>query len=1213
MPLSVAFLHECASVDQECADETDGASYKSATQVLVLSPVGHFRLGPRAQSFLENHSQLGDLMSTLISLVDRSYQLLEQLGEGGMGAVFRAIQLVNKQPVALKLVAAHVARDGNSTPPSYAEAGFETRMALAREFQTLASLHHPNVIRVQSYGFDDRRGSYFTMELLERASSILKTDFSGVTEKVLLVAQVLRALSYIHRRGVIHRDIKPGNILVVRGEVKLLDFGIAAQQAEHSELAGTLQYMAPELLHGASPSIQSDLYAVGLILHQLLTGSIPTTKEAASDGASGVHDTDAAAPLASADLAPASALETGSAFSLAEEKFSLTKALDSFSLDSSLSGETSEEELVLGVTGPLAEVVGKLLRRRPEERYQDADSVLRDLSAAIGVDIPNETTETRESFLRATVLVGREAELAELRERLQQSKQGRGGAMLVGGESGVGKSRILSELRTLALVHGFWVAEGQSVTEGGSYYQEWLQLLRSLCLRVEVSDSEAAVLKPMLSDIEELLFRRVADPPPIKPEEVQTRLLSTLRSLLGKLSKPCLIILEDLHWARSESLAMLKELTQELGQLPILIVGTYRTDESPQLPAQLPSMSTMLLNRLGRTQIASLSESMLGTSGLQPELVHYLERQTEGNVFFLIEVVRALAENAGELRRIGEGELPELLLTEGIGRIVARRVERVPVSYRPLLQFAALFGRKLDLAVVSHAFPNLPLRSVLIQCANLAVLESQGTDWRFAHDKLRDGILRQIPAEQRASLHRQVAESIEAVYSAEERTKHSSLLAYHFAQAGLPERALAYYLQAAADATRLCLYAEARTCLSGAQTVLSQLEDTADRRRLRVDLLLQQIQTSLLTDKLDQQIERTNAAQQLLTSLTGPAGPEREDRLRSARLHYYLGRAYHYAGQPGEAIKRYQLVLPVAQEFEDQELLVLPAYVTGIALCMQGSNAKGSALLGKAVGPMERLGNAFDWLRGVLFYGLTLAASGRYREGLAEMNRAFVHAQRIGQPSVLAMCQLMFSALYRTAADWSATVDAAQKTVEHATQSGDKVYLFAGGSCLAWAESYLGQHQRADEHRNQALAIAREMGGRMIISDWFDAADGERAILAGQPEMALVRARAQVEQSRAAGLLLSHGVAARACGTAVARMGGAPAEFDAHFHESLEVLGRGDNLLDMAQTEQWWGRVYLERGEREAARKHLLLANEQYQSSGLHVAMAEVAQLLLSI
>ena len=1135
------------------------------------------------------------------SIVDRCYRLLDHLGEGGMGTVYRAEPLLGGPHVALKLVSLRTAAE---LPTEVDDESVQERLALAREFQTLASLHHPNVIRVLSYGFDEQFGPYFTMELLGGAKNILLSGSELAEDgKVQLIAQLLRALAYIHRRGVMHRDIKPGNILTVADEVKLLDFGIASEAGGVAELAGTAEYMAPELLQGESPSVRSDLYSAGVVFHQLLSGEFPKVE------ASMTAMLDAMLGEESTSTQCTEVLELTSPGITSPDSASVLDSFDLESITTQTPFEAARKEKP-AIIGPLGPVVDRLVNRNPSARYDSADTALRDLAAAVPYPIPVETAATRESFLKASWLIGRDAELVRLRDGLDRSKHRICSAFLIGGESGVGKSRLLSELRTLALVHGCWVSDGQSVQEGAEYYLEWLPILRALVLRVDISDAEASVFKPMVPDIGSLLGRPVAEPPAMKPEDVQPRLLATLLGILSRLSRPLLIILEDLHWGRAESISLLQEVGARGAGLPLMLVGTYRTDESPELPGKLSAFADMPLRRLSEAQIAQLSVSMLGDVGRQASLVRYLEQQTEGNVFFLIEIVRALAENAGELRRIGEGELPDSVLTQGIERIIERRLERIPPAHRPLFQFAALLGRRFDLPVLENTFPDIPLRMLLIQSANAAVLESQGIDWRFSHDKLREAIIRQIPADKLAPLHRAVAESIEAVYVGERRRKLSSLLAYHYAQAGLPEHSLPYYLQASEDAMALCLYAEARVSIGGALSALALLSDSEARRRLRVDLLLRQVQTSLLIDKLDTQIARTKEVQDLLQSLAGPSGLAREDRLRNARMHYYLGRAYHYAGQPGEAIKRYQLVIPVAQEFGDEELLVLPSYVTGIALCMQGNSGKGCALLGQAVGPMETLGNAFEWLRGRLFYGLTLSASGRYQEGLQQMNQAFEHAQRIGQPSVLAMCQLMFSALHRTAQDWSLVAAAAQLTVEHASKSGDKVYLFAGFSYLAWAKSHLGEHLAGDEHRKRALSIAAEMGGKMIISDWFDAADGERAILAGKPELALTCAQAVVKNSQAAGLVLSHGLAERVWACALARLGAVEHEFDVHFQESVQILRRGDNLLDAAHTEAWWGRMYLERGNLALAVYHFESCKQQYVQSGLTTVLGEIEKLL---
>jgi len=254
----------------------------------------------------------------------------------------------------------------------------------------------------------------------------------------------------------------------------------------------------------------------------------------------------------------------------------------------------------------------------------------------------------RARALQATELVGRDSEMQQLTNGLAQASDGQGCAFVIGGESGIGKSRLVSELRTQALARGFWGVEGQSVTEGGLYLQEVLPLMRALCIRSELADAEASLLKPFVPDIAALLGREVSDPFLTNTEEVQKRLFGLLRQLLGRVKKPLLLLLlEDLHWTRRETLAWMEHLLQELSGFPLLLVGTFRSDECPDLPSRFPAARYLLLPRLGSEEISRLSESILGAAGQDPTLISYLQGQTEGNVFFLVEIMRALAENAG--------------------------------------------------------------------------------------------------------------------------------------------------------------------------------------------------------------------------------------------------------------------------------------------------------------------------------------------------------------------------------------------------------------------------------------------------------------------------------------------------------------------------------------------------------------------------------------
>src|SRR5450432_2285906 len=233
--------------------------------------------------------------SARAEVVGRRYLLQEQVGEGGMGVVYRATDRLTGENVALKRVTAGLqdmmdtrailaTRSLFSTqlaPESHPSDSSDPRVSLAQEFETLASLRHPNIISVLDYGFDDQQQPYFTMSFVEHGQSFIDAVVGKPLEtQISLLIQILQALAYLHRRGILHRDLKPANVVVTDGQVKVLDFGLALVRTrgvtETSDTTvGTFAYMAPELLSEQLPSPASDLYAVGIIAYEMLTGRHP--------------------------------------------------------------------------------------------------------------------------------------------------------------------------------------------------------------------------------------------------------------------------------------------------------------------------------------------------------------------------------------------------------------------------------------------------------------------------------------------------------------------------------------------------------------------------------------------------------------------------------------------------------------------------------------------------------------------------------------------------------------------------------------------------------------------------------------------------------------------------------------------------------------------------------------------------------------------------
>lgn len=774
------------------------------------------------------------------AIINGRYHLLGRIGAGGMGVVYRALDRLTGTEVALKRIALRGLRaapvqssdalaataaptpgtgqtaaqatssrdlemagatmaalaaptERNENPEQASQMAAELRLALAHEFRTLALLRHPHIISVLDYGFDTERQPFYTMELLSGAQTLAEAAQPlDLSAKVAMLLHVLQALTYLHRRGILHRDIKPQNALaaVVAGnlQVKLVDFGLAILSEQIGELgarlAGTLAYLAPELLTGGLPTEASELYGVGVMAYELLLGRLPFPQQKMEELIAAVLD--------------------------------------------------QEPDLADGtLPKPIAEVVRRLLVKDPAARLAKAELAIAAFSEAIGRPPPTETAIVRESFLQSARFIGRDQELRELRRVLTAVTNGRGAAWLMGGESGVGKSRLLDELRAEALVKGALVLRGYAVSSGGGAYRVWQEILLSLCLIVQPTAFQASVLKPVVPSLPSVLGHDIPDAPTLDAQAANLRLLSTIEDLLFAATQPLMILLEDMHCADSESLVLLSRVSTQIAARKILILASYRDDERPQLPNALPEMHQMKLARLRTDSIADLSEAMLGEAGRRTDLVDLLQKETEGNAFFVIEVVRQLAEEVGQLSAIGRAALPENIMTGGIKAVLDRRLNFISEADQPLLQRAALAGRQLDLRVL-RLF-RFDLDAWLQACLDANVLEVSDTKWQFAHDKLRERLLEMLAADARRRLHVEVAQAIEQAYPGD--PMHSSELAYHYREAGIPEKTLVHTAIAGEHAIKQGALQAAAALLAEASQLQERLGvPLSERTRVRYGL-----------------------------------------------------------------------------------------------------------------------------------------------------------------------------------------------------------------------------------------------------------------------------------------------------------------------------------------------------------------------------------------
>jgi len=466
-------------------------------------------------------------------------------------------------------------------------------------------------------------------------------------------------------------------------------------------------------------------------------------------------------------------------------------------------------------------------------------------------------------------------------------------------------------------------------------------------------------------------------------------------------------MLEDLHWESSESLGLLNYLEAHVHELPILIIGTYRSDERPDLPEMVSGTQHMKLNRLTEQETSELTAAMLGALGTQPRLLNLLKRETEGNVFFLVEAVRTLAANAGQLADITNNPLPDRILSGGIDEILRRRLHQIPQEDYDLLILAAISGRQLDLNLLSHFDPECNLNQWLNTGLAAAVLEVRDQQWRFAHDKLRDSILFNLEEADHTNKHWRVAELTEELYG--DDPERVANLAHLWYQAGNCEKVLHYAVQAGHQQLEHGVNDAAADFLHQALHCLLRLPHSVERdlKEMRVQFLLSVALTAVKGYAASEVEEALLRAKTLCEELG--------DHNQLFRILFGLASVYSSRARLEEAYEYGEALAEIAQETQTGEHILVSHSVKGWILFRMGDTLSARQHLDAAIElygiEQDRLGDVDRYRELGIIYGqdpgltslcysaMITMLMGEIRRAQDLVNRALELAERLDYPA----------------------------------------------------------------------------------------------------------------------------------------------------------------------------------------------------------------------
>jgi hypothetical protein len=746
------------------------------------------------------------------------YEVIGRLGQGGMGIVYEAFDRERRQLVALKKLL------------RYDPAAL---YLFKQEFRTLADVRHTNLVHLYELVVAESNETFFTMELV-RGTDFLqyaRSANAGATQRDTsnspappqlgarpptwerdtlrprapegrppatptatrcmadfdrlrpALRQLVEGIHALHSAGKLHRDVKPSNVLVTpEGRLVLLDFGVATELRGHvgdlpagsGEVVGTARYMAPEQADDAPPVPASDWYSVGVILYEVLVGRPPF----------------------------------------------VGSAIDMLTMKSMLDA-TAPSECVEGVPADLDLLCRALLQRDPATRPEGLEILRR-----LGVTRSSAPPTPIAAADPATAFIGRDAQLATLREAFAATQTGRAVTVRVGGASGMGKSTLVHHfLDDLATRSDAIVLRGRAYEREAVPYKAVDTVIDALSrhlLRVvedggdlELPDDVwlLARLFPVLQRVPTI--GELASAPIEEPQSVRRRAFAALRALLASLAKrqPLVLFVDDAQWGDVDSAALLLDLLRAPGAPALLLVMTYRDNEAAssaflkELAERWPEGADLLevkVEPLGQDEAHRLVLSLLDASDeFAQRTARAVARESRGSPFLIEELVRS---NRGATSATGA-----TLAVLTLDQMVSERMERLPEMARRMIEIVAVGGRPLPVSIVAAASgAEDTVNEVIGFLSNRRFLRAGLRDGRdvveTTHDRIRETIVAQLPEAKLRANHGRLAHAFEHAVVAD-----AEAVAVHWLGAGDTERA-ARFAEGAADqaATKLAFDQAAR-------------------------------------------------------------------------------------------------------------------------------------------------------------------------------------------------------------------------------------------------------------------------------------------------------------------------------------------------------------------------------------------------------------------
>lgn len=1006
----------------------------------------------------------------------KHYQILNRIGVGGMGEVFRAEDTMLERQVAIKIIHKQLSQDS------------ECIDRLIREAKIAAKLVHPNIVTIHEIGQGDF-GHYIVMEFINGVSL---SDFIYHTEKidqercVILTIQILKALNVAHQAGILHRDIKAENILITNDDqIKVLDFGIARVDkhenlTKNGEILGTIDYMAPEQMLGEDIDERCDLYAVGIVLYQLLTSVLP--------------------------------YKSSNTVQILFNKLNEEPASPS-----SINPKISRE---------LDAIVLKAIHKKPSERWQSTEDFIdvltdfldhlhrnkiKSVVESINYDLDFEAEGKKPTILQ-NVFIGRQKEFKKLVQIFNDVKIGRGQSVQIQGEAGIGKSSLATKFRSYIEYHNALVIYGNCLySEGMDAYLPFIDSLRDFFSRdnhrltEDERNNLISRVRQSLSDLSVIMDRFTTTV--VKKTKrskatsnTQENLFDNFIHLFTIISdlRPLIIIMDDMQWADVASLRLFHYLTKKISKKKIMLLGISRTDRYDLQDNGKPTYWVDILNRMSREDLIvqidldylskedsdQLIDKSLQNTAFSEEFYLGLYEATRGNPFFIVETLKSLHANQRivqkDARWIDLNVDFKMDVPERVEDIFIRRLSCINENEREVLQVAAVIGYKFDPVLLSYitGMKKIDVLKILKRMEKkYEIVRSSERDYKFEHPLLADLLYQEMPNAMVKEYHLMIAEQMGKIY----KNDYGSLVgdvAEHYRKGQDYEKAIPLLYQAGIRAFGIAAYREAGLYY---ENLINSMQKTDYNNSDTIPLIELYFQLGISyeeTGKWDLGIETYNKLAQVAF--------DNQNFSRYANAIMRVGRIYDKLGKWTEAMKYYDRCLELADTYNIDDIKSRIYNNIGINFFHKGDFDSALDYFQQTITASKSENALFDKAHAYTNIGIIAnILHGPNSVALENFNKALVIYKSKQSKANIARVYQNMGMVYSDKKDWFKAVEAFENCLQIAEETQEKQLRVLTYLNLGKTYALQGILLKAKTFSNKALKMFKRMNDKLGIAEAY--------------------------------------------------------------------------------------------------------------------------------